>query len=379
LRELSREHIRFRESVRRFAEEEVLIVAREIDEKDLIPDDLIASLGKEGLMGMIVPEEYGGLGKDLLSYVLALEELSKASPAVALIVTVNNSLVCAPIEEFGSVEQRERYLPRLARGECLGAFALTEPDAGSDAGSITTSAREEGGSYIITGEKVFTTNVGRSSLVVVFARTSEQGPGGISAFLIELPRDGTTTGESLEMMGMRGSIQMRFTMEDAVVPVESMMGTEGDGFEIAMWSLDRGRLGIAAQGLGIAQACLDDALVHGARREQFGRPISKFQAVQFRLVDMMTSIEGARCLTWRAARRMNGGNSTPGDAAMAKLLASRAAVEVSGDALYLMGGRGYLKGCRVERMYRDAKVTEIYEGTSDVQRMVLARDMMASM
>lgn len=375
--ELTEDHISFRDEVRQFAEEDVLPVAREIDEKDLFPDDIIARAGEMGLMGIIVPQEYGGLGLDLVSYVLAIEELSKVCPAVALTISVNNSLTCFPIMMFGNDDQKERYLPQLASGNWLGSFALTEPGAGTDAGSISTVARKEDDVYILDGRKMFITNMGKSSLMLVFAKTSpDAGSKGISSFLVELPARGLITETPLEKMGMRGSQQMSFKMDGLEAAEENLLGKEGGGFKIALSSLDMGRLGIAAQSVGIARAALEDALDYSSKREQFGRRIFDFQSVQFKLADMMVKTEAASVMTIRAAWRMQEGASLSSDPAMAKLLASRAAVDVSGEAIYVLGGRGYLKGCRVERLYRDAKITEIYEGTNDVQRMVIARDLL---
>jgi alkylation response protein AidB-like acyl-CoA dehydrogenase len=369
----------FRDKVRLFSKEEVLPVAREIDEKDLFPDDIITKAGKMGLMGIITPEEYGGMGEDLMSYILAIEEVAKASPSVALTISVNNSLVCSPLVQFGSEEQKKEYLPKLASGEWLGSFALTEPGAGTDAGSLSTTASREDDSYILNGSKMFITNIGKSSMIVVFAKTSpEKGTRGISAFLVRAPDDALVMEAVLEGMGMRGSRQMSFQMKNLKVPIHNMLGQEGEGFKIALWSLNMGRLGIAAQALGIAQAALEDALEYASRREQFGKPLSDFQAIQFRLADMGTEIEAARSMITRAAWRMREGSASPSDPAMAKLLASRAAIKVSGDALTILGGRGYLKGSRVEKLYRDAKITEIYEGTSDVQRMIIAGQLLSS-
>jgi alkylation response protein AidB-like acyl-CoA dehydrogenase len=374
--DLTEGHRIFRDEVRLFSEEEILPVAREIDEKDLFPDDVIIKSGEMGLMGIITPEEYGGIGKDLTSYVLAIEEISRASPSVALIISVNNSLVCSPIVQFGSEEQKKKYLPKLARGEWLGSFALTEPGAGTDAGALSTTASREDDSYILNGHKMFITNMGKSSVILVFAKTSpDKGAKGISAFLVRAPDDALVTEEVLEGMGMRGSQQMSFQMKDLKVSIRNMLGNEGEGFKIALWSLNMGRLGIAAQALGIAEAALEDALNYASRREQFGKPLSDFQAIQFRLADMGTEIEAARSMVMRAAWRMGNGSGSPSDPAMAKLLASQAAINVSGKALTILGGRGYMKGTRVEKLYRDAKITEIYEGTSDVQRMVIARQM----
>lgn len=375
--ELTEDHTSFRDKVRRFAEEDVLPVAREIDEKDLFPDDIIAIAGEMGLMGILVPEEYGGLGLDLVAYVLAIEEISKACPAVALTISVNNSLICSPIMMFGNDDQKGRYLPQLASGKWLGSFALTEPGAGTDAGAISTVAKKEDDVYVLDGRKMFITNMGKSSLMLVFAKTSpEAGSKGVSAFLIELPTKGLITEDPMEMMGMRGSQQMSFTMEGLEVAKENMLGKEGDGFKITLSSLDMGRLGVAAQSVGIARAALEDALEYSSKREQFGRRIFDFQSVQFRLADMTMKTEAASIMTIRAAWRMQEGASLSSDPAMAKLLASRVAIDVSGEAIYILGGRGYLKGCRAERLYRDAKITEIYEGTNDVQKMVIAKDLL---
>jgi len=359
-----------------FAREEVLPIAAELDEKDLFPDELIARAAKAGLLGMIVPEEYGGMGLDARDYVTAIEEIAKASAAVALTISVNNSLVCGPLAAYGSEEQKERYLRSLASGKLLGSFALTEAGAGSDAASLRTRGRWEGGLYLITGEKMFTTNGGKSQVSLVFARTGPEGPRGITAFIVENSWSGITVERFLDKMGMRGSVQAEIRYEDVRVPAENRLGEEGEGLKIALSTLNTGRLGIAAQCVGIAQAALEASVDYARRRVQFGGPIAGFQAVQARIADMATQVSAARLMTAEAARKKDEGGRFTLTASMAKLFASQTAIRAASDAVYVHGGRGYLKGSLVERLYRDAKVTEIYEGTSDIQRTIIARELL---
>lgn len=374
--ELTDEQIEFRESVAKFAAQEIDPVAEEIDEKDQFPDGIIRKAAERGLLGITVPEEYGGLGKEMVSFVLAIEELSKASPAVALTVSVNNSLICKSIEHFGTEEQKRDFLPRLAKGELLGAFALTEPGAGSDAGSIRTEARKEGKEFVINGEKMFITNAGKCGLYLLFAKTSpELGAKGITAFLLDAEAPGLSVGSPIVTMGMRGSVQAPVIMNDVRIPEDRVIGKEGEGFKIALNALNYGRLGVTAQSVGIAQAALEESVNFSLNRIQFGKAISEFPTVKNMLADMATEINAARALMFRAAALVDRGKATPADISMAKLYASTMVNEVVSKSLYLHGGRGYVKGSKVERLYRDAKITEIYEGTSEVQRMIISREL----
>jgi len=377
--ELSDEQKEFRESVAGFAAEEIAPVAEELDEKDQFPDGIIRKAAERGLLGITSPREYGGLGKDMVSFVLAIEELSKASPAVALTVSVNNSLICKPIELFGTEEQKRDFLPQLAKGKMLGAFALTEPGAGSDAGSIRTVATREGNEFVINGEKMFITNAGKCGLYLLFAKTSpELGARGITAFLLDADTPGLRVGRPIETMGMRGSVQAPVIMSGVRIPEDRIIGNEGKGFKIALTALNYGRLGVTAQAVGIAQAAFEESVKFSSNRVQFGKAISEFSPVKNMLADMATEIAAARALMFRAATLMDRGKATPADISMAKLYASTAANEVVSSSVYLHGGRGYVKGSKVERLYRDAKITEIYEGTSEVQRMIISRELLGS-
>jgi len=367
----------FRNQVAKFAKEEIAPVAREVDERDLFPDDVIEKAARLGLMGVIAPLEYGGMGRDMVSYALAIEEVARASPAIALTVSVNNSLLCKPIQLFGSEDQKRELLPNLAKGVILGSFALTEPGAGSDAASLSTRAVKDGDGFLISGEKAFITNAGKSGIYLIFAKTSpESGAKGITAFLVDGGSPGLTVGEPMQKMGMRGSRQAPLKLEGVRVPSQRILGKEGEGFKIALSALNFGRIGIAAQAVGIAQAALEDAVDFSSHREQFGKAIADLPEVSGMLADMATEVMAARLLLLKAAWSVDAGISKPTDSSMAKLYASQMANEVVSKSLHIHGGRGYLKGYRVERMYRDAKITEIYEGTSEVQRKVIARELL---
>jgi butyryl-CoA dehydrogenase len=375
--QLSEEHEMIRRMAREFAQKEVAPLAAEIDEQARVPLASITKMGELGFLGLIVAEEYGGAGADTIAYVVALEELARVCASTATVMSVQNSLVCQGLELFGSEEQKQAHLPRLARGETLGAFALTEPEAGSDAAAQRTTARRDGDSYVLNGTKHFITNGGFADLVLVFGTTEPSlGVRGISAFIVEKGTPGFSVGREEHKMGIRGTSTCELTFQDCRVPAGNQLGGEGQGFRIALSLLDGGRIGIAAQAVGIAQGAFEAALSYAQARRQFGQPIASFQAIQWMLADMSTRIEAARLLTYQAALAKDAARKTGAcysrEAAQAKLFASETAVWVTNRAVQIHGGYGYMKEYPVERYYRDAKITEIYEGTSEVQRMVIA-------
>jgi butyryl-CoA dehydrogenase len=323
---------------------------------------------------MLVPQAYGGSGMDLVSYVVAMEEISRAWASLSVVMSVHNSLVCTPLLRFGSQAQKENFLPLLARGEKLGCYALTEPGAGSDAGAIQTRAARSADSYVLNGQKIFTTNGSHADFALVYAVTdSAKGKKGISAFLVDTRTPGFCVGKLEDKLGLRSSDTAAVNFEDCRVPESNRLGAEGDGFRIALSTLDGGRIGIAAQALGIAQACLDEALGYAKERRQFGQAIASFQAIQWMLADMATEIEAARLLAYRAAWLAERETRFTREAAMAKLFASEAANRSAYKALQIFGGYGYTKEFPVERFFRDARITTLYEGTSEIQRLVIAR------
>jgi butyryl-CoA dehydrogenase len=371
---LSPEQEMMRKMVRDFAQREVAPIAAEIDDKGIVPFENIRKMAQLGLLGLTVSEKYDGSGADAISYAIAIEELAKACASTAIILAVQNSLVCGGIEKFGSDEQKTKYLKPLARGEKLGAFALTEPGAGCDAAAQSTTAVRDGDSYMINGTKHFITNGGFADVIIVFAMTDKaQRSKGISAFLVEKGFKGFSVGKEEHKMGIRGSNTCELVFTDMRVPAANLMGGEGQGFKIALTMLDAGRIGVAAQAVGIAQAALDASAKYSKERQQFGKPICEFQAIQWMLADMATRIEAARLLTYNAALKKQSGQRYSKEASMAKLFASETAVFVVDRAMQIHGGYGYMKEYPIERYYRDAKITEIYEGTSEVQRMVIAR------
>jgi alkylation response protein AidB-like acyl-CoA dehydrogenase len=361
---------------REVADTEIAPHAAEWDREHRFPSRLIAKLGELGLMGVCVPEELGGAGADFVSYVLVLEELSRADAGVGVTVAVHTSAATLPIVGFGTDEQRERFVPPLARGEGLGAFALTEPGSGSDAGSLRTTAVPDGDGWRITGTKQWCTNGSHASTFLLFARTDPETAGarGVSAFVLG-PEHVEVTREE-EKLGLHSSSTADLRIDGSLVGRDRLLHEERKGFAVAMATLDGGRIGIAAQAVGIAQAALEIARSYALEREQFGRRIADFQAIQFRLADMATEIAAARQLTLRAAWLKQSGLPHGAEGAMAKLFASRVAVQASQDAIQVLGGYGYTREFPAERYYRDAKITEIYEGTSEVQRIVIARDLL---
>ncbi|WP_018133027.1 acyl-CoA dehydrogenase [Effusibacillus pohliae] len=374
---LTQEQQDIRDMVRQFAQKEIAPRAAQIDEEDRFPRDIIRKMGELGLLGIPIPEEWGGVGADFLSYMLAIEEISYASAAVGVILAVHTSVATMPILKFGTDEQKRRYLEKMATGQLLGGFALTEPHAGSDASRIATRAVKQGDHYILNGSKVFITNGGEADLYITFAVTDPgAGANGISAFIVEKDTPGFTVGKKEKKMGLNGSATASLIFEDAKVPAAQLLGQEGEGFKIAMSNLDGGRIGIAAQALGIARAAFDAALAYTKQREQFGKPVAEFQGVQFMLADMATRIEAARLLVYRAAMLRDQGLSCKKEASMAKLFATDTAMAVTTDAVQLHGGYGYIKEYPVERYMRDAKVTQIYEGTNQIQRIVVAKNLL---
>ncbi|MDO6656296.1 acyl-CoA dehydrogenase [Anaerobacillus sp. 1_MG-2023] len=364
--------------VRDFAEKEIAPIVEEMEETDRFPREVIKRMGELGLMGIPIPEAYGGAEMDYTSYIIAIHELSKVSATVGVILSVHTSVGTLPILAFGTEEQKKRYIPKLATGEYLGAFALTEPSSGSDASSMKTRAVRDGDHYILNGSKIFITNGGEADTYVAFARTNpeEKGSKGVTAFIIEHDMPGFSVGKKEKKMGLNGSNTVEIIFEDCRVPVENRLGEEGQGFKIAMANLESGRIGIAAQSLGIAEAALNYATAYAKERHQFGKPIGQNQVLGFKLADMATEVEAAKLLTYRAADLKNHGIPCMQEVSMAKLFASKAAVKASIEAVQVYGGYGYTKDYPVERLFRDAKVCEIYEGTSEIQKIVISRNLM---
>ncbi|KAB2928649.1 MAG: acyl-CoA dehydrogenase [Leptonema illini] len=372
--QLTEEQNLIRDMVRQFAETEVAPSATERDEEEHFDRDLMfARLADLGLTGIVFPEEYGGAGADYLSYSIAVEELSRVCASTGVTLSAHLSLGANPIYLFGSEEQKKKFLTPLAQGQAMGAFGLTEPSAGSDAGGTRTTAVRDGDGWILNGTKVFITNAGEADTYVVFARTDKEAQKhhGISAFIVEKGTPGFSFGKKEKKMGIRSSPTMELVFENCRVPHANLLGEEGKGFKVAMKTLDGGRIGIASQALGIAQGALDAALAYTTQREQFSKPLSSFQGVQFQLADMATQVEAARLLVYNAAYRASAGLSYSQESAMAKLFASETAMRVTTQAVQLHGGYGYTREFPVERMMRDAKITEIYEGTSEIQRVVI--------
>ena len=374
--QLSADQLAIQALARELADGEIAPNAAEWDRDQRFPDELIPKLAELGLMGVCVPEEYGGAGADFLSYVLVLEELSRADAGVGVTVAVHTSATTLPLLAFGTDEQRERFVPPLARGEHLGAFALTEPGSGSDAGSLRTSAAPHADGWLLNGSKQWITNGSRAGTIVLFARTDSTTAGarGVSCFVLDAEHVRITREE--EKLGLHSSTTSDIVLEDARVGRDRLLHEEGRGFRVAMATLDGGRIGIAAQAVGIAQAAYDVARAYAADREQFGRRIGDFQAIQWKLADMATDIDAARLLTYRAAWLKQEGRPHAADGAKAKLFASEMARRQTAEAIQILGGYGYTREFPVERYYRDAKITEIYEGTSEIQRLVIARSIL---
>ncbi|HDN79818.1 MAG TPA: acyl-CoA dehydrogenase, partial [Chloroflexi bacterium] len=374
---LTEEQKLIRKTARDFAAKEIAPLAAKLDDTGEVPIENFRKLGELGFLGLMVPEEYGGNEADAVSYVLVVEEISKACASTGTMVAVQNSLVCQPIAMFGTEEQKRKYLPGLATGKAIGAFALTEPEAGSDAAAIRTRAVREGDYYVITGTKHFITNGSIADVVILFATVDPSlRHKGITAFIVEKGTAGFKVGKEENKMGIRGTNTAELIFDECRVPVENRLGEEGQGFKIALMMLDSGRIGIAAQAVGIAQRAYEEALEYAKTRQQFGQPIAQFQAIQWMLVDMHTRIEAARLLTFKAALKKDAGERYTKEAAMAKLFASETAAWVTNRAVQIHGGYGYMKEYVVERLYRDAKITEIYEGTNEIQRLVIAHQIL---
>ncbi|MBC5580619.1 acyl-CoA dehydrogenase [Anaerofilum sp. BX8] len=370
---LSKEHEMARTLFREFAEKEVKPLAAEIDETERFPTETVDKLKKYGFLGIPFPKEVGGQGCDTLTYVMCVEELSKVCATTGVIVSAHTSLGTDPIKKFGTPLQQEKYLKKLASGEYLGAFGLTEPGAGTDASGQQTKAVLDGDHYVLNGSKIFITNGGQADTYIIFAMTDKsKGTKGISAFIVEKDFPGFSIGKKEDKLGIRASSTTELIFENCIVPKENLLGAEGKGFGIAMQTLDGGRIGIAAQALGIAEGALDEAKKYVNERKQFGRPISKFQNTQFVFADLATKVEAAKMLVYKAAMAKDTQKRFSVEAAMAKLFAAETAMEVTTKVVQMFGGYGYTRDYPVERMMRDAKITEIYEGTSEVQRMVIA-------
>jgi butyryl-CoA dehydrogenase len=372
----SREQQMVKQMLSDFCEKEIAPISAEIDEEARYPYETVAKLGELGIMGMPFPPELGGAGSDYLTYIMAVEEISKTDASHGVIVQTHNALCCWPIFTYGTEEQKQKYLPKLLSGKQLGAFGLTEPNAGTDAGGTQTKAVLDGDQWVLNGSKIFISGGGIADVYVIFAVT-EKGIGtkGISAFIVEKGTPGFTSPKHENKMGIRGSIAAELVFEDCRIPKENLLGQQGKGFKIAMSALDVGRLGIAAQALGIAQGAFDETVKYMKQRKQFGKTLDKFQALQFEMANMKTRIDGARFLLYHAAWARDAGEDKLSPlAAEAKLACSEAASYVVDKAVQFHGGYGYIKDYPVERMYRDQKITEIYEGTSEVMRMVMAGD-----
>jgi alkylation response protein AidB-like acyl-CoA dehydrogenase len=375
--EYNETQLMIRDTARKFAEEKLAPSADVRDEKEEFPFDAIKEMGELGFMGMMVSEQYGGAALDTISYVLAMEEISKVDASAGVVMSVNNSLVCWGIETYGSDQQKEKYLRDLATGKKLGAFALSEPEAGSDATNQRTIAVRDGDHYVINGMKNFITNGANADVVLVMAATDRaKGAKGVSAFIVEKGLPGFSVAKKERKLGIRSSDTVSLAFQDVRVPVENRIGEEGFGIKFALKTLDGGRIGIAAQALGIAQGSLDAALKYSKERKAFEHPIAEFQAIQFKLADMATNVEAARMLVLHAASLKDRKVPYNVPAAMAKLYASKVAVQCALEAIQIHGGYGYIREYKVERFLRDAKITEIYEGTSEIQRVVIARSLL---
>jgi alkylation response protein AidB-like acyl-CoA dehydrogenase len=371
---LTEEHIMIRDAARDFAQTELLPGVIERDNAQTFPNELVRKMGDLGFMGIMVDPKYGGSGMDAISYVLIMEELSKIDASASVMVSVNNSLVCYGIESYGTEEQKQKYLTKLATGEFIGAFCLSEPEAGSDATSQATTAIDKGDHYIINGTKNWITNGGRSDVYLVIAQTDrEKGHRGINAFIVEKGMEGFDIGPKEDKLGIRGSDTHTLQFNDVKVPKENRIGEDGFGFKFAMKTLSGGRIGIAAQALGIASGAYELALKYSKERKAFGTEICNHQAIAFKLADMYTEIEAARMLVMKSAWDKDQGNNYDRSSAMAKLYASKVAMEQTVEAVQIHGGNGFVKEYHVERLMRDAKITQIYEGTSEIQKIVISR------
>jgi alkylation response protein AidB-like acyl-CoA dehydrogenase len=375
--ELTEEQKMVKEAAADFAKNTLLPKAQEFDEKEEIPKEIYKELGELGYLGMLLPEEYGGSNLDFVSYICAMEEFAKACAALMISLSVHNSLVCNAILNFGTPEQKKKYLPALARGEKLGAYSLTEPGAGTDAGGLKTTAILQGDHYLVNGTKTFVTNGGIADLFMVFVLTKpELKSKGVSCLLVDRGTEGFSIGVKEKKMGLRGSDTRELSFADGKIPKENLLGKENEGFKIALSLLNSGRIGVGSQCVGIAQAAYEEALKYSKERVQFGQAICNFQAIAFKLADMAVQIDAARLLVYRAAHLKDKGKKCIQEASMAKLFASEMVNQVVNEAVQIHGGYGYMKEYAVERYFRDARVTEIYEGTSEAQRIVISRELL---
>ena len=374
---LSEEHMMIRDAARDFAQTVLLSGVIERDDKQHFPDELVKKMGELGFMGVMVDPKYGGGGMDTISYVLIMEELSKIDASASVIVSVNNSLVCYGLENYGSEDQKQKYLTKLATGEFVGAFCLSEPEAGSDATSQKTTATDKGDHYVLNGTKNWITNGGRADIYIVIAQTDrDKGSHGINAFLVERGTEGFHIGPKEDKLGIRGSDTHTLQFNDVIVPKENRIGPNGSGFRFAMKTLSGGRIGIAAQALGIAQGAYEFAIKYSKERKAFGTEICNHQAIAFKLADMYSEIEAARLLVMKAAKDKDLGNNYDRSSAVAKLYASKVAMDTTVEAVQIHGGNGFVKEYHVERLMRDAKITQIYEGTSEIQKIVISRSIL---
>jgi alkylation response protein AidB-like acyl-CoA dehydrogenase len=375
---LSEDQELFKRTVHEFAAREIVPVAHELDEKEEFPRATLHKMAELGLLGLLVPEQYGGAAVSTLDYVLAMEEISWADASHSVVMSVNNSLVCEPIVRFGAEAQKQRYLPALASGEFVGAYCLSEPTSGSDASNMSTMAARDGDRYILNGTKSWITNGGESGVYLVYAVTNPDVPRarGITAFLVPDGTPGLRFGAKEKKLGIRASSTTQVFFEDCRVPASAVLGVVDEGFKIAMATLDGGRIGIGSQALGIAQRALDESLRYSKEREAFGHAIADFQGLQWRMADMATRIESARLLIYRAARMKDAGTPFSKQASMAKLFASETAMFCAHAAVQMFGGYGFVREYPVEKLFRDAKITEIYEGTSEIQRLVISRHLL---
>tara|TARA_B110000090_G_scaffold158132_1_gene174017 strand:+ start:1717 stop:2856 length:1140 start_codon:yes stop_codon:yes gene_type:complete len=375
--ELSEEHKMIRDAARDFAQAELLPGVIDRDETQTFPHEQIKKMGELGFLGMMVSPEYGGGGMDTISYVLAMEEISKVDASASVVMSVNNSLVCWGIEKFGNEAQKQKYLTKLATGEIIGAFCLSEPEAGSDATSQSTTAIDKGDHYLVNGTKNWITNGKNASVYIVITQTDvEKGHRGINALIIEKGAEGFVVGKKENKMGIRGSDTHSLMFTDVKVPKENRIGEDGFGFKFAMQTLSGGRIGIASQALGIASGALELALQYSKERKSFGKPICEHQAIAFKLADMATEIEAARLLCLRAAWQKDSGIDFTESGAMAKLFSAERAMHITTEAVQIHGGYGFVKEYHVERLMRDAKITQIYEGTSEIQKIVISRSIL---
>ena len=375
--DLTAEHLALREWVRDFAESVIKPIAAEVDREHRYPAEAIEAAAELDLMGILIPPEHGGAGLDHVALTVCIEEIARACASTAVILDVHNTVACEPIVVFGTDDQQRTWLPAMAAAEVTGAFALTEPSSGSDAAALKTTARRYGDEYVLSGTKVFITNIGTAGLYIVFARTGEEARArGVSAFLVPAQTPGLRVGQVFDKMGLNGSPTGELVLEEARVPVANLLGEEGRGFGIAMRALDGGRIGISGQALGIAGAALGEALAFTREREQFGQPVARFQGVGFMLADMATRLEAGRQLAYHAAALCSEGRPFTVQASIAKLFCTDSAMQTATDALQLAGGYGYVEEYPFERHFRDAKALQIYEGTNQVQRLVIARELL---